>query len=139
MAARRSVGLLAELYSKWERRSPLTPTNVKTLVDKGVEVIVQPSTKRIFTDSEYVRAGASISSDLSRANAIFGVKQPVVGSLLPEKTYVVFSHTIKAQPANMPLLDEFLDKKCGGRPSRRARPSAAPPTPPPAPCPPGAG
>jgi alpha-aminoadipic semialdehyde synthase len=31
--------------------------------------------------------------------------------LLPEKTYFFFSHTIKAQEYNMPLLDAMLQKK----------------------------
>ena len=29
-----------------------------------------------------------------------------VGSLLPDRAYAFFSHTHKAQPENMPLLDE---------------------------------
>ena len=39
-----------------------------------------------------------------------GVKQPPINSLIPDKTYVFFSHTIKAQPENMELLDAVLDK-----------------------------
>jgi alpha-aminoadipic semialdehyde synthase len=30
--------------------------------------------------------------------------------LLPNKSYAFFSHTIKAQEANMPLLDALLEK-----------------------------
>ena len=39
-----------------------------------------------------------------------GVKQVPVQNLIPDKTYVIFSHTIKAQPDNMPLLDALLEK-----------------------------
>ena len=39
-----------------------------------------------------------------------GVKQPSLENLIEDKTYVFFSHTIKAQPENMPLLDAVLDK-----------------------------
>ena len=39
-----------------------------------------------------------------------GVKQPPIETLIAGKTYVVFSHTIKAQPENMPLLDAVLEK-----------------------------
>lgn len=39
-----------------------------------------------------------------------GVKQPPIESLIEGKTYVVFSHTIKAQKENMPLLDAVLEK-----------------------------
>jgi alpha-aminoadipic semialdehyde synthase len=38
------------------------------------------------------------------------VKVPM-GVLMTERTYVFFSHTIKAQPYNMPLLDALLEKK----------------------------
>lgn len=59
---------------------------------------------------EYERAGAIISEDLSPASLIIGVKAVPVDLLLPNKTYAFFSHTIKAQEANMPLLDAMLDK-----------------------------
>lgn len=41
---------------------------------------------------------------------IFGVKQVPIDLLLPDKTYCMFSHTIKAQETNMPLLDAILKK-----------------------------
>lgn len=41
---------------------------------------------------------------------MFGVKQVPVDLLLPDKTYCMFSHTIKAQDTNMPLLDEIFNK-----------------------------
>lgn len=41
---------------------------------------------------------------------IFGVKQVPVDQLIPSKTYCFFSHTIKAQETNMPLLDGILEK-----------------------------
>lgn len=34
-----------------------------------------------------------------------------IENLLPNKTYFFFSHTIKAQPYNMPLLDKMLELK----------------------------
>jgi len=40
-----------------------------------------------------------------------GVKQVPAEQLLHEKTYMFFSHTIKGQMANMPLLHECLRKK----------------------------
>lgn len=59
---------------------------------------------------EYINAGATINDDLSEAPVIVGVKQVPIDSLLPEKTYVFFSHTIKAQEENMELLDAILEK-----------------------------
>lgn len=63
-----------------------------------------------FTFQSYLNAGAVINEDISEATVIFGVKQVPVDSLIPNKTYCFFSHTIKAQESNMPLLDAILEK-----------------------------
>ncbi|KAG8223056.1 hypothetical protein J437_LFUL002004 [Ladona fulva] len=55
-------------------------------------------------------AGAIVQEDISEATVIFGVKQVPVDSLIPDKTYCFFSHVIKGQEANMPLLDAVLEK-----------------------------
>jgi alpha-aminoadipic semialdehyde synthase len=41
---------------------------------------------------------------------IFGVKEVPIDNLLPNKTYFMFSHTIKAQGYNMLFLDKLLEK-----------------------------
>jgi alpha-aminoadipic semialdehyde synthase len=82
---------------------------VATLVKDGVRVLVQPSTLRIFADSEYVRAGAAVQEDLSGASVVLAVKEVPLHRLLPKRTYCFFSHTIKAQEYNMPLLDAVLE------------------------------
>ncbi len=41
---------------------------------------------------------------------VLGVKQVPIDLLLPNKSYSFFSHTIKAQEANMSLLDAVLEK-----------------------------
>lgn len=46
---------------------------------------------------------------MSSADVIFGVKEVPIEKLMPNKTYFMFSHTIKAQAYNMPLLDKFLE------------------------------
>ena len=50
-----------------------------------------------------------MTSDLSEACLILGVKQPTVSSLLPDKNYMFFSHVIKGQLENMNLLDKCLE------------------------------
>ena len=47
---------------------------------------------------------------MSAADVIFGVKEVPIENLLANKTYFFFSHTIKAQDYNMPLLDALLAK-----------------------------
>ncbi|OWZ14658.1 Alpha-aminoadipic semialdehyde synthase [Phytophthora megakarya] len=105
------VGIVREVYNKWERRAPLTPAHVQELVQCGVQVLVQPSTARVFSDEQYVRAGATLAEDLGPANVIVGVKQVPESALLVDKTYLFFSHTIKAQPENMALLDTILHRR----------------------------
>ena len=64
-----------------------------------------------YTDEEFVQAGAVIKEDMSAASIIFGVKEVPIDDLMPEKTYFFFSHTIKAQDYNMPLLDALMEKR----------------------------
>lgn len=59
----------------------------------------------------YLNAGAMVQEDISEANVIFGVKQVPMEQLIPDKTYCLFSHTIKAQESNMALLDAILEKR----------------------------
>lgn len=59
---------------------------------------------------EYAKVGAIIKEDLDESPLIIGVKTPPVDLMMPEKTYVFFSHTIKAQESNMPLLDVILER-----------------------------
>ncbi|CAK9013326.1 Alpha-aminoadipic semialdehyde synthase (cAt-LKR/SDH) (LKR/SDH) [Includes: Lysine ketoglutarate reductase (LKR) [Durusdinium trenchii] len=107
-----SIGIVKEAYSVWERRCCFTPRQVERIVRTlGIEVVVQPSGKRVFADAEYVRAGATLSDDLSGCNAIFGVKQVPQANLIPDKTYLFFSHTIKGQPENEALLASVLEKR----------------------------
>ncbi|RUP47188.1 Saccharopine dehydrogenase-domain-containing protein, partial [Jimgerdemannia flammicorona] len=110
----KSVGIRREDKSRWERRAPLTPEAVERLIkETGARVYVQPSTKRVFKDEKYVKAGATIQEDLSPADIILGIKEVPIPSLLPDKTYMYFSHTHKGQHYNMPMLQNVLDKVKG--------------------------
>ncbi|KAL8221233.1 UNVERIFIED_CONTAM: hypothetical protein K2H54_061835, partial [Gekko kuhli] len=99
-----------EDVNAWERRAPLAPRHIKALASLGYKVLVQPSNRRAIHEKDYVKAGGIIQEDISEACLILGVKRPPEDKLIPKKTYAFFSHTIKAQEANMPLLDEILRK-----------------------------
>lgn len=105
------IAIRREDASIWERRAPLAPNHVRKLVRQGVKVLVQPSNRRAYPLQAYVNAGAIIQEDISEAPVIIGVKQVPVESLLPDKTYCFFSHTIKAQEDNMQLLDACLERR----------------------------
>ena len=67
--------ILFQDINVWERRAPIAPHHVANLVEKGIDVIVQPSTRRGYTMDEYLNAGAIIQEDLSPASLILAVKQ----------------------------------------------------------------
>jgi len=96
----------------WERRSPLCPHHVTDLTNQGFKVLVQPCNKRVFTNREYQEAGAIVQDDLSEAGLVIGVKQIQTKMLTGERNFLFFSHTIKAQPGNMAMLDHILKEKC---------------------------
>ena len=104
------VGVVREAYGIWERRAPLSPAHVQQLVSLGWRVQVQPSSRRIYQDAEYRAAGAEMTEDLGESTVVLGVKQVPIENLLPDRAYMFFSHTIKAQKENMPLLDACLEK-----------------------------
>ncbi|KAF2879699.1 hypothetical protein ILUMI_26475 [Ignelater luminosus] len=110
LGTRKVIAIRREDQSVWERRAPFSPMHVRKLVKSGVKVIVQPSNRRAYPMQAYLNAGAVVQEDISEANIIFGVKQVPIDQLIPDKTYCLFSHTIKAQESNMSLLDVILEK-----------------------------
>lgn len=107
------IGIRREDKNEWERRVPIIPEHVKELKEEhGIEVIIQPSKIRIFSDDEYVEAGAKVQDDLSPCPIIFAIKEIPLSFFEPGKTYVFFSHTTKGQPYNMPMLKKMLELKC---------------------------
>jgi len=105
------IGIRREDKNEWEARVPLIPNDVKTLTGSGIEVFLQPSPIRIFSDQEYIELGATISEDLSPCSVILAVKEIPINFIENGKTYVFFSHTIKGQDYNMPLLKKMMEKK----------------------------
>ncbi|MFC2082098.1 bifunctional lysine ketoglutarate reductase /saccharopine dehydrogenase family protein [Bacteroidota bacterium] len=107
------IGIRREDKNKWERRVPLTPAHVQELKSIfGITTQIQPFPTRAFSDQEYEEAGAIVTEDLSKCPAVFAVKEIPIDFLLPDKTYIFFSHTIKSQEYNMPLLQKIIDLNC---------------------------
>ncbi len=107
----RVLGIRHEDKYKMERRVAIIPKHVKKLVEEGFEVLVQNSPKRIFTHEEFESAGASIVEDVRKAPVIIGVKEMPLDIFEEGHTYVFFSHVIKGQPYNMPMLKKMIEKK----------------------------
>ena len=105
------VGISRETHSKSEKRAPLTPADVGWLIKKGIKVEVKSCQVRIFKDELYKKAKATVVKRFKEATLILGIKPPKVAHIYKDKTYMVFSHTIKGQSASMPLLKEFTKRR----------------------------
>jgi alpha-aminoadipic semialdehyde synthase len=107
-----TLGIRLEDKNRWERRAPLTPAAVRQLTQDGLRVVVQPSPQRVFPDDAYARAGAALAPDVFGADVVLAVKEVPKELLRPGGTYLFFSHTIKGQWYNRPLLKRLVELGC---------------------------
>lgn len=105
------IGILRE-SKKGESRTPLTPTQAAFLrKELDIDIVVQTSPSRCYHDREYQDAGVPVVSMMEDCDIIMAVKEVPPESLLPGRIYMMFSHTIKMQSRNRPLLVAALEKK----------------------------
>ena len=107
------IGILRETKIPPDRRVPFSPAQLAELQSRYPDhkFLVQPSNIRCFSNREYEKAGIRLLEDISDCDVLFGVKEVEIDSLIPEKTYVFFSHTAKEQPYNRKLLQEIVAYK----------------------------
>ncbi|MDG1135789.1 MAG: bifunctional lysine ketoglutarate reductase /saccharopine dehydrogenase family protein [Bacteroidales bacterium] len=105
------IGIRHEDKYVMERRVSLVPEHVKQLISKGLEIEVVNSSKRVYDDSEFEAAGATLVDEVTDSTVILGVKEMPMDFFREELTYIFFSHIIKGQPYNMPLLKQMMRKK----------------------------
>lgn len=106
-------GIIREGKNPPDKRVPLTPRQCKVLLSTypELQIRVQPSPIRAFKDEDYTNAGVELQEDLSDCDVLLGVKEVPYDMLIPNKTYLFFSHTYKKQPYNKKLLQTILEKK----------------------------
>jgi len=106
------IGVIKEGKIPADNRVALTPSQCKWIHKNfdSVQIIVQSSSTRCFSDREFSIAGAEVNDDVSDCDILLGIKEVPVEQLIPDKTYLFFSHTKKAQPRNQKLLRSVLDK-----------------------------
>lgn len=106
-------GIIREGKTPPDKRVPLTPRQCKVLLETypDLQIKVQPSSIRAFKDDEYTSIGLELQEDLSDCDVLLGVKEVPLDLLIPNKTYLFFSHTYKMQPYNSKLLRTILEKK----------------------------
>ncbi|MEQ8473403.1 MAG: NAD(P)-dependent oxidoreductase [Marinoscillum sp.] len=106
------IALIKEGKIPVDKRVALTPFQAKQVKERfpHVEIVAQASDIRCFSDEDYQNEGIKIVNDVSDCDILLGVKEVPIPNLIEGKTYFFFSHTIKKQPYNQPLLREVLDK-----------------------------
>lgn len=107
------VGILRETKIPPDPRVPLTPIQILALGElyPFVQFFVQPSDFRSYTNEEYENLDISLKEDLSDCDILMGVKEVNKHALIPEKTYLFFTHVTKGQLHNRDLFRELANKK----------------------------
>ena len=105
------IGILEEEKVPADKRVALTPKQCSLLLSTypNIEIAVKTSSIRCFSDELYRAEGINIVNDLSDCDVLIGVKEVPKSSLIPNKTYFYFSHTIKEQPYNRDLLLKMME------------------------------
>ncbi len=107
------IGLIREGKVPADNRVALIPRQCKWIQKNmlGVQVVVQSSDIRCYSDREYQAAGVEVRNDISDCDVLFGIKEVPVDQLIPGKKYLFFSHTKKKQLRNQQLLQAIIAKK----------------------------
>ena len=108
-----NIGLIREGKMPADSRVALTPAQCKCLHQNFTDVTikVQPSSTRCFTNKEYELAKVELNEDLSGCDVLLGIKEVPKEMLLPNKTYLFFSHTKKLQLYNQALFKKIIEQK----------------------------
>ncbi|KAI0639249.1 saccharopine dehydrogenase [Trametes polyzona] len=97
---------------QFERRTAITPTTAKKLIDAGFDIFVERDSQRIFKDEEYEAIGCKLVEHNSWPNAprdipIIGLKElPESDEPLPH-THIQFAHCYKKQAGWSKVLSRF--------------------------------
>ena len=107
------IGVVREGKTPPDQRVPLTPAQCAELKRSypDVELVVESSEVRRITDDEYRAEGIDVVKDMSGCDVLLGVKEVPLNELIPDTTYLFFSHTYKLQPYNAKLLRTIVDKR----------------------------
>jgi len=112
LAPKIGLGIRREDKNPWERRVPLIPVHARELLRQlPLEITIQPSPIRVFADEDFRGEGVVVSEDLSACSIVLAVKEIPEAFFRDERVYVFFSHTIKGQPHNMPMLKRMIEHR----------------------------
>ena len=106
------IGITKENIKIGDVRSPFNPRQLSKIHSHfHFNVQIQSCNFRCFNDKEFKKEGFQLVKKLNNSDIIFGIKEADKNKLIENKTYFMFSHTIKKQPHNRNLLKEVLKKK----------------------------
>jgi saccharopine dehydrogenase (NAD+, L-lysine forming) len=107
-----TIGLIREGKIPADKRVPFTPLQAEEIEQRfrHVKVICQESSIRCFRDQEYQALEIEVRASVDACDILMGIKEVPIDQLIPHKTYLFFSHTIKKQPYNRDLLRAVLEK-----------------------------
>jgi Alanine dehydrogenase/PNT, N-terminal domain len=105
-------GLIKERKNPPDRRVVFSPSALLKLRKQFplAEIKIESSDIRVFPNSQYSELGFEVSDNVSDCDVLLGVKEVPVDTLISNKKYFFFSHTIKKQAFNRKLLIACLDK-----------------------------
>jgi saccharopine dehydrogenase (NAD+, L-lysine forming) len=107
------VGIIREQKVPVDKRVALNPNQcleIKAAYPE-IDLVVQRSDYRCFSDDEYHSYGITMVGDVSDCDLLIGIKEIPIASLLESKSYLIFSHTIKEQPHNKKMFRAMADKQ----------------------------
>lgn len=106
-----TIGLIKETKNPPDNRVAFTPAQCKWINQNlQIKIVVEKSESRCFKDEEYKKQGIEVLDDLSICDVLMGIKEVAVENLIPNKTYLFFSHTKKLQPSNKNLFKALIAK-----------------------------
>lgn len=105
------VGILREGKVPHDKRVAFTPDQCAQIIKEfpAIDLVVQPSEWRAFTDAEYISLNIPLAENISDCDILIGIKEVPQKDLLANKKYLFFSHTIKKQPHNQSLIKKMVE------------------------------
>lgn len=107
------IGLIRETKTPHDFRVAFTPDQCKWIQQhfNDVHISVESSSGRCFSDREYALAGIEVKDSVADCDVLLGIKEVMIETLIPGKTYLFFSHTRKKQEYNKQMFHDILRKK----------------------------
>ena len=86
------IGILREGKIPYDKRVPLSPLQCSKIknIYPSVEIFVQSSNHRCYSDKEYIKYGLKVVDNLKHCDVLLGIKEVPKSELIREKTYLFF-------------------------------------------------